>query len=139
MTDLPTLIKKLEEAEEGSRELDCLIATYLTGIEWRDASSKDRPEFAIKKNMSRAERFFGPWFSSFILVGRYTTSIDAASALVEKKFPGDAWRLECGPLVGVGARTCEAELECNRAPADAKTPALALCLAFTRALQQREG
>lgn len=69
MTSLSDLLHRIEGAEGGSRELDSEIHLAVTG---------QRP---IKTR-------FGPEEPGGLVLRAYTTSIDAALALVEAKLPG---------------------------------------------------
>lgn len=119
MTDLPTLIKKLEEAEEGSHALDVEIYCRVYGSLHEGPHSHGHP------------------------VPAYTTSLDAIVGLVESELlplhPG----MTVTQRVIYGARGpyCYAEITwpSHERQGRAKTAPLALCLAFARALQQREG
>jgi hypothetical protein len=71
MTDL---IKRLEEAEEGSRELDCDLAEMLGEV----------PVDAFRMHGTMTGRYgTGPY--SAWTAPDYTTSLDAALALAERK------------------------------------------------------
>lgn len=118
---IEALIEKLEAAEAGNRDLDGHINLAL-GI---------------------AERTKRPYASTiggrFFATENYTTSIDAATALIANTLPksgygcGKRWdALDPTPdelaysWIRVGSETYEV---------DAPTPALALCLALLKALQ----
>lgn len=80
------LISRLEEAEVGSRELDCLIEA------WRMALTDDVEFRVVGPPTYDQERFFcGPksmdWIGYDLLnvSPAYTTSLDAALALVERQ------------------------------------------------------
>jgi hypothetical protein len=117
MTDL---ITRLEEAEEGSRELDAAIWRWTEG--WRGV---DHPP-------------------------AYTTSIDAALALAERVLPEWAWSIiGPDPLTSLHDCTfaCLSAPEGNGAAesrnadrdvctARASTPALALCIVILKATPQ---
>lgn len=86
MTDL---IKRLEEAEAGGRELDAAIAVLIGGF------------FAVKSRLNPAVPDYGyfdaegapvlPGHGGDQMVPRYTTSLDAALALAERVLPGWHW------------------------------------------------
>ncbi len=100
---ITSLIEKLEGAGVGSRELDCAIWTATGG--WDHV---ERP----------------PTFS---------TSLDAALALVERVLPGWVWNmgndLPCWVHLWIDDRNYDG----NPIKSDAATPALALCAAILRA------
>lgn len=118
MTSLPSLIKRLEEATEGSRELDRAI--------WEAFGSPSLDDI--------------PKFAGYLGIGDFTTSIDAAVALAGRLLPG--WWLHGlgrSPLHGLWwcqlysldeKRASEAE--------DIKSAPLAICLATLRALLAQE-
>jgi hypothetical protein len=113
------LITRLEEAAEGSRELDELVAlgtTHPYGI--------------------------GP--SGRAVMPYYTTSLDAALALAERVLPGWAWEIRidaAGTSVEAAPRWW---LEGLAAPdedgvaVEGKTSALALCIAIAFATNQEQ-
>jgi len=117
MTQNKALIQRLQEAMEGSRELDCAIArafdwTYNRDVEycWRPPS-----ESALKV--------------SFQSIPAFSTSIDAAMTLVPEGF----W-LHLSSFTSDIPERGSVHLYGNRGlgddyPADAATPALALCIA----------
>lgn len=136
MRDLESLVKKFEQATEGSRELDALIevavgstnfGTLANGYRWELEAHPDGVSVNLNatdgKHSSRQKRYTPPL---------YTTSLDdAALTLVPE---GESWG--CGyessnlhgmAWVGANNRTCTAA-----------TPALALCIASLRALQSGE-
>lgn len=128
------LIARLEAATEGNRELDCLIR------EWDDPryTSGRRVMYYGEPTGEHVSVDTGGWSES----PAFTTSIDAAVALIERKLPS-------ANCIGVesypdddGATTWEAYVSRNRVNEGhwmktgfAKTPALALCLALLRALE----
>lgn len=136
MTDLAQLIDLLETESEGGRELDREIM-LLVG----DAREVDHCTF------------YGPdervWY-----FGEYehetdqpplpylTSSLDAIVALIARKLPGWSWGVSgalsptCTGLLYEPAPTATGYRTKRRA--DGKTPPLALCIAFLRALQAQQ-
>lgn len=78
---LSALLKRVEEATGPDRELDLEICRAL-----------DPEQFEHERNQARL-RALGP---DEILSPTYTSSLDAALALVEKELPGWRLRLETG-------------------------------------------
>lgn len=95
--DITSLIEKLERAESGSRELDCVIYEI------------QNPSHAAVKG--QVGRYYDPNVISALgaekyitrgtyVVPKYTTSLDAALALAERVLPGDPDFSPTGPSVG---------------------------------------
>lgn len=144
MTDLAQLIAKLEAASEGSRELDAAMFR---------AIGAPLPDKFANLNL---ELTWGPDGSAYMPVGEmqvryeppaYTTSLDAIVALIERKLPGwtlarlgqnddKTWYAELreGYLTSYD-RVASSSYRPGSRPA---TPALALCIAFLRALQAQQ-
>jgi hypothetical protein len=119
MTDL---IKRLEEAEAGSRELDCDLAEMLGEV----------PVDAFRMHGVMTGRYgTGPY--SAWTAPNYTTSVDAALALVERVLPGWCWMIERhkNGTVTAGLHEWNAYREADQLTAN--TPALALCAAILKA------
>ena len=114
---LSDLIAKLEAASEGSRELDALV--------WVAATGSTFSHLAENAHLDRV-----------------TTSLDAIVALIERKLPGRAWMLSSPdkllshPLCQ--GEVAEGEFSFETTKGCAPTPALALCIAFLRALQAQQ-
>jgi hypothetical protein len=131
MTDLLTA---LQSAERGSRELDAKIAVYFG----------DRGAVSIVENDPRTSIFSHQpgWCRNdenvSIRAGDYTTSIDAALALVERVLPG--W----WPSVAqVGPGKWSADIydpsdTRSLSPTHAPIPPLALVIALVRAKEARD-
>lgn len=124
MTDLSSLIERLEKATEGSRELDGEIWCAANGYEflvWDGAGVRYR----VRETGWYAAEHVKP----------YTASLDCALTLVPEGWQWRAWHTPTdeGSLWGA---------EVNWEPPGnvyAETPALALCIAALRARQAREG
>lgn len=102
------LIKKLEAATEGSRELDISILKQI--MPYR------RDRFHAIANLDKKHR--------------YTTSIDAALTLVPEGFH---WWLESGNEYGSNPHAGVYHKENEQQEGIAETPALALCIAALKA------
>jgi hypothetical protein len=112
MTDLLTA---LQSAERGSRELDALVEKTL-GL----AITTDRTGLAMAGDGTRYR------------VPHYTTSIDAALALVERELPGARVMVErCHD--GTGWAMIQVSAGSPRIMEEAPTPPLALVIALVRA------
>ncbi len=144
------LIQRLEEASEGSRELDRDIAKRFDRAEWNKCANWasmpcGAPEEVIDRDALR-------WLP------RYTTSLDAALALAERVLGRVQWAIYTDwpirttePLIDGGwtrtpdtVRGCFVRVfgdpyELRNVDAEALTPPLALCAAILRALQQEDG
>jgi len=79
-----TILNRLRSAESGSRELDAMIAVSLQIM----------PNNAFQPCASLDAGTFGTGAHTFWRAPEYTTSIDAALALVERMLPGGLWRVE---------------------------------------------
>jgi hypothetical protein len=126
MTDLATLIAKLEAAEAGSRELDAEIVMALRG-KIPDAISTPNlyPNTLLYRNDEIA-----PGALEWVNVPGYTASIDAALTLVPE---GWVWKCQDKPAVACVADSKWAQKEIYQLKGISSTPALALCIAALRA------
>lgn len=134
MTDLTALAARLEAATGPSRALDCDITELFEVCEPPDCLPDIR---AINLAKVRAG-------GDDCEIERYTSSLDAITALVERTLPGWTWGLNgADPELD---SVCVSELwrgDPNHAPmqrayAESATPALALCLALVRAIFAQE-
>lgn len=125
--EVSVLIKRLEKAEAGSRELDRDLAKLIDRSEWDKCANWasmpcGAPPDAIDRDALR-------WLPT------YTTSLDAALALAERVLPG------CEPGFMLEQRLPQRSIWAawvRPYPEDssfAATPALALCIAILRAPQ----
>lgn len=129
---LRNLIERLENATGPDRELDFAIAVACGFTVRQQATVYGSTKVAV--DPSRKGRGNGAVDS------RYTASLDAVVALVERVLPG------CNAVIGWGEphRNPWARLaplsDGGRHPFDAggATPAIALCLALLRASQAKE-
>ncbi len=133
------LITRLEEAAEGSRELDALIAVEfdLTSEDGDLSARRSLALYGLEKFAERASRYNNAWRE---FLPHYTTSIDAALALAERVLPGIIWtvcRLPSGNTLakhGPFYATLESDDEWSpMLDQSAATPALALCIAILKA------
>jgi len=147
MTDLQTLKQRVERASGGDRELDCRIA-YALGMNW--CNPKWSNSLHDWRQHIETHGFEAAWTSDHVyrngydapptedyggsLVPNYTTSIDAALALVERLLPGWSWRI--GNRPGGGAWVL---LGTSRQEHLGATPALALLSALLAALSSKAG
>lgn len=134
MTPLTTLKARVDEAEQGGRELDalvlkalapgCIIGFYIEG--------DTEPTVFHAEPLARQKSE----------LAHYTTSVDAALALIEAKLPDSIWIVQRAT-----ARGARASIETLSGFVDrilitdegrAKTPALALCSALLAALIAKE-
>lgn len=115
MTDLLT---RLEAAKEGSRELDKLMWEFVSDIpyhEWTPLPPPPRPAF--------------------------TTSLDAITRLIERELPGWSW----GVFRGLGHFKGYVRNDMHLMPqhaiegAHSSISALALCIAFVKAKEAKDG
>ncbi|WP_374387183.1 hypothetical protein [Brevundimonas sp.] len=119
------LITKLEEAGEGSRELDALIEDVFDPLITCDGPG------------SHADFVGDEQFEAD--VGHYTTSLDAALALAERVLPDARVQMNTG-TGWVRLVTTDGRYDYGFfAAAHASTPALALCAAILRASEQERG
>lgn len=143
MTDLSTLITMLEKAEAGSRELDrdIFVAFFCRpvppegyewpGTPWARVMPSDRMWIRTSDGIP----------TDGTLAPAYSTSIDAAVALVAEKLPG--WTI--ASLGQDDGKRWHAELRkgyrtsySTVALAGSPTPALALILALLKAMEGRD-
>ena len=128
---MDSLIKRLQEAESGAQELDALMAVHVMGWIFHDREQTwELPEGS-------------PWpaYRNKWGVPHWTTSLDAAVALIGEKLPG--WKWSAGTTVGGSGYGCvedddqDAEDELGF-DGWASTPALSLCIALLAALQSQD-
>jgi len=148
MSDLSSLIARLEAAEGPDRELDRLIHFHVESpwlaekcVKWVPAAFEGPNDFLWWSAERQAEGKAGyhdGWES-------YTASVDAAAELLQNKLPGWFWRCGSTPLFPNGWAFISRTDANNALPGDefacsdgkAATPAIALVLATLRALQQK--
>lgn len=113
MTDLPSLIARLEQAEGPSRELDWRIAEAF-GVPYKGGASSNWPPFMPGSAFDKS-------------IPHLTSSLDAAVALAERKFPTEQ------VLIGwKQTETTKPWARVGRWPdpdATGATPAIAVCIA----------
>lgn len=145
MTNLSSLERLLAEATEGSRELDARLRIALFDPEVMtdpgDARGKSPAKYERASLVATDEWLARDGHGWAIHVGakHYTTSLDAALALLGEVLPGWAvcqWHI--GLVEMSGLMLVQQDYRRPQIPAEASTPALALCLAIVRALQAQE-
>jgi hypothetical protein len=128
---MTNLIKRLEEAEAGSRELDCEIAVLLDGFFTLPPMWEGGPIGYGYTDKSGVR--ISPGHGGDQLVRRYTTSLDAALALAERVLPGWCWMIERHKNGTATAWLHEWNAYGEGEQVVANTPALALCAAILKA------
>ncbi|MDP9590634.1 UNVERIFIED_ORG: hypothetical protein J2W19_003198 [Shinella zoogloeoides] len=122
MSDLSSLIARLEKAEGPDRELDARICWALCLEPWAGTEEILLSHFSAGSRIDRETPAF-------------TSSIDAAVSLAERVLPGHQVNVtrftSTMARASIGNRWLAAE--------NHKTPALALVLATLRALDQKGG
>lgn len=122
------LIEKLEGAAEGSREMDCALGVLVDDFVI-DGERYGEPAYCHTIN----DTYMRPGQSGDMMVPPYSTSIDAALALIERRLPGWGFVLETdAPEFAVRIGPPEGPWPAEEI--HAKTPALALCIALLQAL-----
>lgn len=150
-----SLITRLEEAAEGSRELDARIwmalndpepANYFAGVGmemWFDGTPRE--VLSTSSGLSATHELKPA-------MGKVTTSLDAALALAERVLP--RWGFDCGQPARMGEHGGRPWADCwppvedgevvafklggprpTHRHSNAATPALALCTAILKAVQ----
>lgn len=127
-----TILDRLRRAETGSRELDAMIAVSLQIM----------PSNAFQPCASDDPGTFGTGAYTFWTAPEYTTSIDAAVALVERMLPGALWRVQKCPTAiinqNIGAYWATAGMTGEQEAAYGATPALAIVTALFTAIEAKE-
>lgn len=143
MTDLAQLIARLEAASEGSRELDGVVAILAGWFRVQPRFTHNRKGgWIAPENLIGADNEGRPQLDS--LHGttihrdppRFTTSLDAIVALIERKLPG--WHLQVEKHPGFCDATLWPSPDAPYWLTHAATMPLALCIAFLRALQAQQ-
>lgn len=141
------LVERLEAASEGSRELNGAIWRIFEPAEFADKCSFRGSLYAGHRHSKAEKRAHEDRMGAF-LAPAYTTSLDAALALAERVLP--EWAFEMTGYFGLGGARVEtapdrwapydnADAETGGVVVNAKTPALALCIAILRARSTAEG
>lgn len=126
MTNYTTLITALEAADGPSRELDARIWCAAKGHEFTFIAS-DFFNIVIESGEGLPVELHS--------LPAYSSSLDAITALIEREF-GQNWCASRNPAYpAYGSVRGDDDLHTED---KAATPALALCIAFLRALQARE-
>ncbi|KKK65859.1 hypothetical protein LCGC14_2969900 [marine sediment metagenome] len=112
MSDLESLVVELDQAEVGSRKLDCRIHTFVTGEETCESTGGQRHPLAAGKRSG--------WIDEVPL---YTTSINLALTLVPERW---IWQLS--------PNECELTHEKHEHIwVSASTASISLCIAALKA------
>lgn len=156
---LDSIIERLEKAESGDRELDCLIGYAADlrndeGTSWRSKIDK----FGLPRALEAAESYSNIWRSALPL---YTSSLDSAADLVSTVLPGWAWKIgTCSvsddawvapdfnsPIHGERLKrefpnlkagsVFDTGVDIDRRPSG-RRPAIALCIAVLTALKAKQ-
>jgi hypothetical protein len=143
MTSLTELREKVERATGTDREIDALIAVVLDGYFVLPAKFEgDGPRYGYI-DTEGAEVI--PGHAGDMLVRKYTSSIDAALALAERKLPGWTWSVDIHDRVEGNANgwawarlATPNSLDFTTHRATAPTPPLAILSALLRALESQE-
>ena len=127
MTDIAGLLERVRAVTGPDRELDAAIARVcgygLVQSEWHQNSL----EWYAWEGPVRC----GPW----IVLPKYTASVDAALALVERKLPGWQYHMgTCGEDDMPWACITQPDEPCRDFPASAPTIAIAVLDALLSAL-----
>lgn len=141
MTDLDDLIARVEAATAEDRELDGLIYGWLHNTEPCGTFMVGVGE--AKFQFRHPEKPNAAWYVSESNVPAFTSSIDAAVALVERVLPG--WELQVHGRDGIGTVLIyRGDVPFARAPRGdsgsmSRPLPLAVVLAALRALKAKEG
>jgi hypothetical protein len=143
---LPELIDALEKAKRPSRELDTQLWLAITK--------------GATRNSTRVTSSTGAWgpynidetrdaTGALIIVPAFTASVDAAIALCERVLPEHGWELasktshilnclnpEYGKPIGKYPHWAAVAKISSKKFEDGATPAIALCIAILKALQE---
>lgn len=123
-----TLLTKLQEAKEGSRELDAALHEAITTFRPKRAGPGWRNE----------NDFVIPVFPGFAILPAYTTSLDAALALVGERLPGWRWAISEGARASLQKGPPALSRGSIPITAKHKSPAIAICIALIKALEKDE-
>lgn len=129
MTNLHSLLTRVEAATGPDRELDAHIMCALNGYTMHEDSNPNDGIFAFWDG--------APWKSTChncTIWPSPTASLDAALALVGEKLPGWDWSIHCDNGRAIAGIQPPSEDGCDLADCEAATPALAICTAILRAL-----
>ncbi|PZU22454.1 MAG: hypothetical protein DI589_11200 [Shinella sp.] len=136
MTDLTTLIAKLEAATGPDRELDVAISCAIDGrvLEKRGNDRKEWLYLPGTNNWRQDPGSYGQFLSP-----RFTASIDTAVALAERVLPGWDWGAHSFGEDGAQGKVWKHGWHDDTAIyADHTSPSIALLIAILRA-KQAEG
>lgn len=117
------LIARVEAATGPDREIDAMVARVV--CDWDVFSVPDLIGGTVRLARDGARTFEVP---------RWSASIDAVVELIRREMPGAEWSISATGLAEIAA----AYVPGCRCGWTAPTPALALLLAFLRAMQARQ-
>jgi hypothetical protein len=127
------LIQRLQDASEGSRELDFAIFAAL-GTHVLEKRNRDQKAWWYPSTGDGLRISNEPWGYYYGSIPRFSTSIDAALTLVPEGLGLAIFRAKVG-----GASRVELEnITGHEFFAEAATPALSLCIAALKALDRSE-
>lgn len=149
------LAERIEKATEPNREIDARISVavgavvmHFSGVigKWAFWTTPVGPsQCASLSNVSGNEDDAFRALSEYTIAPRYTASLDAITALIEREFPNSKWavlRRENGTKAMLDPIPAKDKIETWQVRtaiyADAETPALALCAVFCRAMAERD-
>jgi hypothetical protein len=154
-----SLAERIKKATEPNREIDARISVavgavvmHFSGVigKWAFWTTPVEPnQCACFSNVSGNEDDAFRALSEFTFAPRYTASLDAITALIERKFPNSKWaalRREIGTKAMLDQAPAKDKIAASLTLrpvrtaiyADAETPALALCAVFCRAMAERD-
>lgn len=137
MTDLAALLERVEKAEGPDREIDAELYFWFgmskrqrtDALKFRERNCEGRELYSIA---ILAGIVAMDYYSTCNPIEKYTASLDAAVALVEKMLPGSSW-MAARPPEKTGRAVIVRELV-SESEATAATPALALIAALLKEL-----
>lgn len=134
MTDLSELIERVRQATGPDRELDAALFIALVEPTWH-TSPKDPGAVAADKQYFWPEGKLKYLTRNSKVAPYYTASVDAITALIEKKLPGWKWNIGHDANDELHATIWHGVTEHDEY---APTAPLALCLSFLLALHSQE-
>lgn len=135
MSDLSSLIARLEAAEGPSREFDRDIALTVDGFVYEKRGKDAKPWF-YHSTLRGRRQLISPYNSERLPA--YTSSIDAAVSLAERVLPGWDWGTQSFGEDGAQGKVWKHGWHDDTVIyADHSSPVIALVLATLRALQQK--
>jgi len=131
MSKYADIIARLEKAEGPDRLIDVLVG-YAADYVVEDISLRERMDrHSVEYMLEKVDRGFN---SIWPLLPRYTASIDAAIALVERMLPGRAWTINQSGVAEIRHPT----LRERDVTGFGRSPQLGALIALFRALDAQE-